>query len=213
MYTTQKTGIKTIREKLGISALDLSKRINVNISVISSWEAGIGIIPSSTLKELMKILNTSSEMILFGVERKALNIDSLLENQKLFIFHFYDLIKNSDTYKNTQNINFTKNSYFEQKKKEKIKYIREHILNVNQSEFGKMINVTRGSVSNWENGLSKPNLSHISMICTICHITTDYLLIDNHPLEISARDLSNDEYKIISDLIAFFHNKNNSEEL
>ena len=36
MYTTQKTGIKTIREKLGISALDLSKRINVNISVISS---------------------------------------------------------------------------------------------------------------------------------------------------------------------------------
>ncbi len=95
----------------------------------------------------------------------------------------------------------------------KIKYIREHILNVNQSEFGKMINVTRGSVSNWENGLSKPNLSHISMICTICHITTDYLLIDNHPLEISARDLSNDEYKIISDLIAFFHNKNNSEEL
>ena len=74
MYTTQKTGIKTIREKLGISALDLSKRINVNISVISSWEAGIGIIPSSTLKELMKILNTSSEMILFGVERKALNI-------------------------------------------------------------------------------------------------------------------------------------------
>ena len=44
MYTTQKTGIKTIREKLGISALDLSKRINVNISVISSWEAGIGII-------------------------------------------------------------------------------------------------------------------------------------------------------------------------
>ena len=65
MYTTQKTGIKTIREKLGISALDLSKRINVNISVISSWEAGIGIIPSSTLKELMKILNTSSEMIMF----------------------------------------------------------------------------------------------------------------------------------------------------
>ena len=185
MYTTQKTGIKTIREKLGISALDLSKRINVNISVISSWEAGIGIIPSSTLKELMKILNTSSEMILFGVERKALNIDSLLENQ---------------------NINFTKNSYFAHNTSEKIKYIREHILNVNQSEFGKMINVTRGSVSNWENGLSKPNLSHISMICTICHITTDYLLIDNHPLEISARDLSNDEYKIISDLIAFFHN-------
>ena len=201
-----KNWYKTIREKLGISALDLSKRINVNISVISSWEAGIGIIPSSTLKELMKILNTSSEMILFGVERKALNIDSLLENQKLFIFHFYDLIKNSDTYKNTQNINFTKNSYFAHNTSEKIKYIREHILNVNQSEFGKMINVTRGSVSNWENGLSKPNLSHISMICTICHITTDYLLIDNHPLEISARDLSNDEYKIISDLIAFFHN-------
>ncbi len=211
MYSTHKTGMKIIREKRGMSILELSKKLNVNVSVVSSWEAGAGIIPSTTLRELMKILNASSEMLLFGIERQPLNIDSLLEDQKIFILHFYDFIKNDNTYKPSKNISYTKRIYNTHNVAEKIKYLRENILDINQSKFGKMINVTRGSVNNWENGLSKPTISHISMICTICHITTDYLLIDDHPLEISARGLSEDEYKIINDLISFFYNKNNLE--
>ena len=49
------------------------------------------------------------------------------------------------------------------------------------------------------------------MICTICHITTDYLLLDKHPLEISARNLTEDEYTILQCMIAFFIKKNSEE--
>ena len=59
----------------------------------------------------MKILNASSEMLLFGIERQPLNIDSLLEDQKIFILHFYDFIKNDNTYKPSKNISYTKRIY------------------------------------------------------------------------------------------------------
>lgn len=211
----QLSGIKIARERCGLTIFQLSKILKLDIYVIMSWENGVGNIPYNILLQLMSILNTSSEILLFGVDKKPLNIDTLKEHQKKFIINFYDFIKENPSLNNKSKAK--KEILFKDTKiitsiPQKITYLRENILDINQSQFGKMINVTRGSVSNWESGISKPTLSHISMICTICHITTDYLLLDKHPLEISARNLTEDEYKILQCMITFFIKKNSEEK-
>lgn len=59
-----------------------------------------------------------------------------------------------------------------------------------------------------QNGYSKPTISHITMICSLCHITPDYLIMKDHPLEISARDLSDDQYYLLQEFIEFFKKEN-----
>lgn len=207
----KKTGIKLARENKGLTILELSKLLKVNVSVIKGWEEGAGTISLNIVYDLIKILDTTSEMILFGIQNKPLNIDFLLEEQKKFILIFYNFIK--DNYIENFKIDIKPNNRINSPRKnasisEKIKYLRESILDMNQSQFAKMINVTRGSINNWENGLSRPTISHITMICCLCHVTTDYLIMDNHPLEISPRELSNDEYLILKEFIQFLKRKN-----
>ena len=91
---------------------------------------------------------------------------------------------------------------------DKIKYLRTNILNLSQDKFAKKIDVTRITVNNWENGLSKPTIAHITMISLICNVTTDYLIRDDHPLEISVKNISNEEYQILSQLINYFRKIN-----
>lgn len=87
---------------------------------------------------------------------------------------------------------------------DKIKYLRTSILNLSQDKFAKKIDVTRITVNNWENGLSKPITAHITMISLICNVTTDYLILDDYPLELSTKSISNEEYQILSQLINYF---------
>ena len=49
-------------------------------------------------------------------------------------------------------------------------------LNLNQVEFGKILNVTKQSVSNWENGNIQPSIDMLIKIATTFSISTDYLL-------------------------------------
>lgn len=207
----EKTGIEKIRKKNGLTILELSKLLNINTTVIKSWEEGAGSISLSILYDLINKLNTTAEIILFSVETPPLNIDSLSEKQKNYIFLIYDLIK--DNYSGNIKVEFQLNNNTIITKSstsisDKIKYLRENILNMSQSKFAKMINVTRGSVSNWEHGYSKPTISHITMICSLCHITPDYLIMKDHPLEISARDLSDDQYYLLQEFIEFFKKEN-----
>ena len=44
------------------------------------------------------------------------------------------------------------------------------------------------------------------------HITTDYLIEDNHPLELSVRDINDREYQILLQLINYFNDINNKEK-
>ena len=49
-------------------------------------------------------------------------------------------------------------------------------LNLNQVEFVKILNVTKQSVSNWENGNIQPSIDMLIKIATTFSISTDYLL-------------------------------------
>lgn len=97
----------------------------------------------------------------------------------------------------------------------KIKMLRTEILNISQDNFAKKIDVTRMTVKNWEEGLSKPTTSHITMIASLCNITTDYLIFDEYPLELSPIGITNEEYSLLLSVIKYFEEKNkviNNEE-
>lgn len=58
---------------------------------------------------------------------------------------------------------------------ERIKYIREDVLNLSGEEFGKMLNVTKTAVSNWENGNRTPDIHVLSKIASLGNVSLDYL--------------------------------------
>lgn len=84
---------------------------------------------------------------------------------------------------------------------DKIKFLREKILDMTQVELAKRLCVSRTSVHNWENGVSKPSTENIKTISLLCGISTDYLIKKNHPLEISLYNIDDQAYKILKDLI------------
>ncbi|MBQ7131613.1 MAG: helix-turn-helix transcriptional regulator [Oscillospiraceae bacterium] len=58
---------------------------------------------------------------------------------------------------------------------ERIKELRLS-LGLNQVEFGKQLNVTKQSVSNWENGNIQPSIDMLVKIAKSYQVSTDYLL-------------------------------------
>ena len=49
-------------------------------------------------------------------------------------------------------------------------------LGLNQVEFGQKLNVTKQSVSNWENGNIQPSIDMLIKIADAFSVSTDYLL-------------------------------------
>lgn len=86
-------GIKKAREDKNISAIELANKLNVDIAVINAWEIGIGTIPLNTIIKMTKLLNVTSEQLLFSEERKALNISQLTDKQKDIVIKLYEIIR------------------------------------------------------------------------------------------------------------------------
>lgn len=75
--------------------LELAALLKVNESVLKGWEAGAGIIRVDKVIELMNILDTSSEMILFNECRRGLVIETLTDEQRDVIFNLYKLMRDN----------------------------------------------------------------------------------------------------------------------
>ena len=73
---------------------------------------------------------------------------------------------------------------------EKIKYHREVILEISQKDLAVLLSVTRGSIINWEAGISKPSTANIMALASIFNVTTDYLIYEDHPYELSLKYLN-----------------------
>lgn len=91
---------------------------------------------------------------------------------------------------------------------DKIKFLREEILNITQVELAKKLSVSRTSIYNWETGVSKPSVENIKTISLLCGLTTDYLIKEDYPLEISLYKIDEQAYKILKDLINYFRERN-----
>lgn len=58
---------------------------------------------------------------------------------------------------------------------ERIKELRLS-LGLNQIQFGRKLSVTKQCISNWENGNIQPSIDMLIKICSIFHVSSDYLL-------------------------------------
>lgn len=96
---------------------------------------------------------------------------------------------------------------------DKVKYIRSDILKQSQEVFASNIGVTRSTIKNWENGLSKPTVSHLLMISISGEVSSDFLLFNNTKLQLSLTGLDNDQYKIIKDLIDYFRKQSKENHI
>lgn len=83
---------------------------------------------------------------------------------------------------------------------ERIKNLRLS-LGLNQIEFGKKLNVTKQSVSNWENGNIQPSIDMLIKIATVFSVQTDYLLGLDNTRKLDVSGLSECQISNIQQLI------------
>lgn len=72
---------------------------------------------------------------------------------------------------------------------------------LNQVEFGKMLNVTKQSVSNWENGNIQPSIDMIVKISCTFSVSADYLLGLDDIRQLDVSGLSDKQISYIQSLV------------
>ncbi|OUP62987.1 DNA-binding protein [Pseudoflavonifractor sp. An176] len=92
---------------------------------------------------------------------------------------------------------------------EKIKEYRTSI-KMTQQDFAYRLGVTGASVSAYENGTRTPSFDVLVRIANILGVTTDDLLgrKKSHKITIDVTDLTNEQRKVIQDLIRIFSQEN-----
>lgn len=74
----------------------------------------------------------------------------------------------------------------------RIRKYREE-LQLSQKEFAKLIGVSNSRVSNWEQGINRPDADLLADICRVLNVSPS-ILLDVH---LTDDDLSNEERKVI----------------
>ena len=74
----------------------------------------------------------------------------------------------------------------------RLKALREQ-KGISQKDFAKKINAKNTTVSNWENGLSRPDVDTVALICRALDVSADELL----DIQLSDNDFSELEKRII----------------
>lgn len=86
---------------------------------------------------------------------------------------------------------------------DKIKELREQAGD-SQAQLAKKLDVTRSAVNAWEMGLSTPTTQYIVALAKLYHVSTDYILGVIPDRTISLRGYSEDEVRLVLDLLRYF---------
>ena len=73
-----------------------------------------------------------------------------------------------------------------------------------QSELAKKLGITRSSVNAWEMGISVPSTAYIVELAQLFHVSTDFLLGLKQNASIDISGLSEEEVKILNELVQYF---------
>ena len=91
---------------------------------------------------------------------------------------------------------------------ERIKALRLS-LGLNQVEFGKSLNVTKQSVSNWENENIQPSIDMLTKIAKLYSVSADYLLGLQSTRSVDVSGLTNEQITHLQLLIDDLRNRKN----
>lgn len=81
-------------------------------------------------------------------------------------------------------------------------------LGLNQVEFGKTLNVTKQSVSNWENENIQPSIDMLTKIAKLYSVSADYLLGLENFCSVDVTGLTNEQITHLQLLIDDLRSKN-----
>lgn len=76
-----------------------------------------------------------------------------------------------------------------------------------QTDLAKKLNITRSSVNAWEMGISTPSTTYLVELSMLFHVSTDYLLGLDNNVTLDISNLSEQEVKIVYDLVQYFREK------
>lgn len=137
---------KSLRQKNGLTQVELAKKLNINQATVSKWEKGKSIPDIMTLKDLSNLFEVSIETLLVfnanNAEQKK--IEDLTPQQTFMIG-------------------------------EKIKEYRKK-RDLSQRDFAKLLKVANGTISLWENNLRVPDLDTIKDISAVLEVPIHELL-------------------------------------
>ena len=80
-----------------------------------------------------------------------------------------------------------------------------------QSELAKKLSVTRSSVNAWESGLSAPTAVYIIELAKLFHVSTDFILGQEHSRQINLSGLTEREVRILYELLDYFRQAKGEE--
>lgn len=187
--------IKKLCETYHISREELSRCLHVDDSSFDDWQDDVGNIKVEDAKKLAGLLNVSLDKLFFDTKRDPINISSVQDDQEdldeLLKIYLDDQKEIQKTQKK-RNIAVNKIDGFG--RSSKIRFVRSRVLGYGQEEFGDKIVASRESVEKWELLAAPESMDRYCMISQVSGISLDYLLYDDHPLEISSNRLSEDEY-------------------
>lgn len=86
---------------------------------------------------------------------------------------------------------------------ERIRQLRERA-GFSQSQLAKKLDVTRSSVNAWEMGISAPTTQYVVAMAKLFHVSTDYLLGMENTLQFSMEGYTQEEIRLIFDMIRYF---------
>ena len=88
---------------------------------------------------------------------------------------------------------------------EKVKELRTG-MGWTQQELGSKLQVSKQSVSNWENGNIMPSIELLIRISDLFQVTTDYILDRSSALSLDITELDSGQREIVSRIVAYFRN-------
>lgn len=96
---------------------------------------------------------------------------------------------------------------------DKIKFLRTEVVKMDMTTFAKKLNVSRLTIHNWETGINKPTPNHVMLISLLCYVSTDYLIFEDEPYNLSAYGLNEKGYKVLESVIDYFLYENKKREI
>lgn len=196
-----------IMQEKNISLQYLSSRLNVSVQLLKYWIDKDYSIRVNQAIQLSSALDVSINRLFLGTKKPSLNISKLNFEQIQII---YDILDPN----HRKQKRHTPNKALEDIKDmgDKIKFIRKDILNLSQNKLAKSFNVSRETVKYWDSGMYLTSIDKIRDISILSKISMDYILIENHPLEISTYEMDEKIYNVINQIIDIFAGENNEAE-
>lgn len=72
--------IKNLRENMGMTQIELAKRLNITRSSVNAWEQGISVPSTQFIVELALLFKVSTDYLLCVEKTSSLNMEGLTED-------------------------------------------------------------------------------------------------------------------------------------